>query len=103
MLHDVMESLQGLNLTNLTATPTMIGNPPVLHPAHPSSLPTTEPSVPPPEHYSVDLGTCGCFLLQVSFVFERQLSSYPSDKARIAYVMNALSGVLHCGKASLLS
>lgn len=74
-----------------------MGNSPGLHPARPP--PTTEP----PEHYSVDLGTCGCFLLQVSFVFEQQLSSYPSDKARIAYVMNVLSGVLHYGKVSLLS
>ncbi len=53
----------------------------------PSSHPHREPFVPPPEHYVGDLGSCVCFLLQCSLVFDQQPSSYSSDRSRISYVM----------------
>ena len=70
----------------------VVSNPPAVDPAQPSSPHTREPFVPPPEHYSGDVGACSTFLLQSSHVFDLQPNSYATDKSRIAYVMNLLRG-----------
>ncbi len=51
-----------------------------------------EPSVPVPERYAGDPGSCNAFLLQVSLVFELQPNSYASDRARVAYIISLLTG-----------
>ncbi|KAF7647276.1 hypothetical protein LDENG_00174840 [Lucifuga dentata] len=53
---------------------------------------TLEPCLPPPEHYSGDPGTCRSFLSQCSLVFELQPATFPSDRAKVAYVITLLSG-----------
>ena len=61
-------------------------SPPVAAPYH------REPHVTAPERFTGEPGRCRPFLLQCSLVFEQQPSSYPTDRARIAYVIGALSG-----------
>lgn len=51
-----------------------------------------EPHVPIPEQYSGEADTCASFLLQCSLVFDLQPLTYPSDRAKIAFVVNLLSG-----------
>lgn len=100
LLADVMSSLQDLNSSvasiasqlSTRTPPVAVSNPaPTPAETHPSSA-VKEPFVPPPEHYSGDVGSCGRFLLQCSLVFNQQPSSYPSDKSRIAYIINLLRG-----------
>ena len=57
-------------------------------PSHSAS--PREPFIPAPERYDGDLGLCRSFLLQCSLVFELQPQTYPTDKARIAYLIGAL-------------
>lgn len=54
--------------------------------------PMMEPRLPPPQHFSGDPNACDGFLTQCSLTFELQPSSFPSDRARIAYVITLLSG-----------
>uniref|UniRef100_A0A8C5DM91 CCHC-type domain-containing protein n=1 Tax=Gouania willdenowi TaxID=441366 RepID=A0A8C5DM91_GOUWI len=51
-----------------------------------------EPYVPAPERYDGDLGSCTAFLTQCSLVFEQQQLSYATDRSRIAYLINSLTG-----------
>lgn len=51
-----------------------------------------EPSVPVPERYAGDPGSCNAFLLQASLVFELQPNSYASDRAKVAYIISLLTG-----------
>ncbi|TWW57368.1 Retrotransposon-derived protein PEG10 [Takifugu flavidus] len=51
-----------------------------------------EPHVPIPERYSGEAGVCASFLLQCSLVFDLQPLAYPGDRAKIAFVVNLLSG-----------
>lgn len=64
--------------------------------ATPGLLPATsfprEPYMPIPEHYTGDQVACGQFLLQCSLVLALQPFTYPSDKSRIAFIMNLLAG-----------
>ncbi|KAL1256462.1 hypothetical protein QQF64_012007 [Cirrhinus molitorella] len=54
--------------------------------------PLAEPCLPPPQHFSGDPSACDGFLTQCSLTFELQPSSFPSDRAKIAYVISLLSG-----------
>lgn len=54
--------------------------------------PMMEPRLPPPRHFSGDPSACDGFLTQCSLTFELQPSSFPSDRAQIAYVITLLSG-----------
>jgi hypothetical protein len=51
-----------------------------------------EPLIPAPERYAGDMGTCRAFLIQCSLVFSQQPLSYPSEKAKIAFVIGSLKG-----------
>lgn len=57
-----------------------------------SPPPSREPFIPPPEQYAGDPGSCSHFLLQCSLVFDQQLTNYPGDRAKIAYIINLLRG-----------
>uniref|UniRef100_A0A3P8TGN2 Retrotransposon gag domain-containing protein n=1 Tax=Amphiprion percula TaxID=161767 RepID=A0A3P8TGN2_AMPPE len=64
---------------------------PIANPVSPIT-PVKEPHVPVPERYSGDFGSCQAFLTQVSLVFDLQPHSYPTDKARVAFLVSLLSG-----------
>ena len=51
-----------------------------------------EPRLPPPERYSGEPGACRPFLTQCSFLFELQPSSYPLERARVAFIISQLTG-----------
>uniref|UniRef100_A0A674PNR8 DUF4939 domain-containing protein n=1 Tax=Takifugu rubripes TaxID=31033 RepID=A0A674PNR8_TAKRU len=51
-----------------------------------------EPYVPVPNCYLGEVGCCDSFLLWLSLVSDLQPSMYSSDKAKIAFVVNLLSG-----------
>ncbi|TWW71216.1 Retrotransposon-like protein 1 [Takifugu flavidus] len=51
-----------------------------------------KPHIPIPEWYSGEAGACASFLLQCSLVFDLQPLTYTSDRAKIAFVVNLLSG-----------
>ena len=58
-----------------------------------SARPTApEARLPPPERYSGEPGTCRPFLTQCSLLFELQPSSYPSERARVAFIISQLTG-----------
>ncbi|KAK3574372.1 hypothetical protein QTP86_006156 [Hemibagrus guttatus] len=54
--------------------------------------PRVEPHLPPPQRFSGDPSACRGFLTQCSLTFELQPSSFPSDRAKVAYVITLLSG-----------
>ncbi|KAK0141858.1 Retrotransposon-like protein 1 [Merluccius polli] len=88
-LQEITNSLceLSLNITSwLPATPAT----PVPVPS--PSVPFREPPIPAPERYGGDLGQCRSFLLQCSLVFELQPQTFPTDKARITYLISALRG-----------
>uniref|UniRef100_A0A674MAN0 Uncharacterized protein n=1 Tax=Takifugu rubripes TaxID=31033 RepID=A0A674MAN0_TAKRU len=51
-----------------------------------------KPHIPIQEWYSGEGGACASFLLQCSLVFDLQPLTYTSDRAKIAFVVNLLSG-----------
>lgn len=51
------------------------------------SVPLAEPRLPPPQRFLGDPSACCGFLTQCSLTFELQPSSFPSDRAKIAYVI----------------
>lgn len=57
-----------------------------------SNPPAREPRLPPPETYAGDPGSCESFLVQCGLVFSLQPSTFPSDEAKVAYVITLLSG-----------
>ncbi|KAK3545650.1 hypothetical protein QTP70_009569 [Hemibagrus guttatus] len=61
-------------------------------PDSPMPSPLAEPRLPPPQRFSGDPSACDGFLTQCSLTFELQPSSFPSDRAKIAYVITLLSG-----------
>lgn len=64
----------------------------VITPVLPATSFPQEPYMPIPKHYTGDQGDCGQFLLQCSLVLALQPFTYPSDKSRIAFIMNLLAG-----------
>ena len=65
----------------------------LLDPVVPRPNPSvSEPRLPPPEHYSGEPGTCRSFLAQCKLIFQLQPSAFPTDQARVEYVITQLSG-----------
>ncbi|KAF7664813.1 hypothetical protein LDENG_00165430, partial [Lucifuga dentata] len=91
-LDAVSQQLQQLQQTAPSALPTGSDN---LAPRAVSASHTPEPCLPPPERYSRDPGTCQSFLSQCSLVFELQPATFPSDRAKVAYVITLLSSKAH--------
>ena len=58
----------------------------------PRTSPVSEARLPPPERCSGAPGSCRPFLTQCSLAFELQPSAFPSDRARVAYVISLLTG-----------
>lgn len=55
-------------------------------------LPVVEMTqLPHPEHFSGEVGLCHAFFMQCSIIFKLQLSSFPSDRSKVAYVISLLS------------
>lgn len=54
-------------------------------------LPTREPRLPPPESYAGDPGSCQSFLTPCCLIFSLQPSMFPSDEAKVAYVITLLT------------
>ncbi|KAK2921302.1 hypothetical protein Q8A73_000787 [Channa argus] len=52
----------------------------------------SEPRLPPPERFSGRAEECRPFLLQCSLVFELQPSSFPTERAKVAYILCLLTG-----------
>uniref|UniRef100_A0A8C5QHS7 Retrotransposon gag domain-containing protein n=1 Tax=Leptobrachium leishanense TaxID=445787 RepID=A0A8C5QHS7_9ANUR len=63
-------------------------NPP---PSEPFSVPTSYPNLLPPVRYGGDPNACRGFLNQISIHFELTPWSYPTDRAKIAFVINHLT------------
>ena len=75
-----------------TTAPPLPASPPPA-PALPTHLPRAhEPLIPAPERYAGDMGTCRAFLIQCSLVFSQQPLTYPTEKAKIAYIIGSLKG-----------
>ena len=86
-LQEITSSLRELFLT-ITSRLHFTPEPPAPVPSHSAS--PREPFIP--ERCNGDLGLCRSFLLQCSLVFELQPLTYPTDKARIAYLIGTLRG-----------
>lgn len=54
--------------------------------------PAREPRLPPPEKYAGEPGTCRSFLSQCSLIFQLQPTTFPTERAKVAYVITQLSG-----------
>nr|AAG60684.1 gag-protease [Takifugu rubripes] len=100
LLTDIWASLQSLN-TSVTDLLSLGWAEQVPSPPAPEALEVVtqrvaaapwEPHVPIPERYSGEAGVCASFLLQCSLVFDLQPLTYPGDRAKIAFVVNLLSG-----------
>ena len=93
-LREAMEAM-GAQLDLLA--PLTTAPPPSASPPPASTLPThlpqaREPLIPAPECYAGDMGTCRAFLIQCSLVFSQQPLTYPTERAKIAYIMGSLKG-----------
>ena len=51
-----------------------------------------EPRLPPPERYDRSPGECRSFLTQCQLVFSLQPQTFPTDAARVAYIITQLTG-----------
>lgn len=92
LLSDVMTSVRQIfdRLPPTRAMASTADSVPLLGPQ--MSAPLVEPRLPPPQRFSGDPSACCGFLTQCSLTFELQPSSFPSDRAKIAYVITLLSG-----------
>ncbi|KAK1797599.1 hypothetical protein P4O66_000788 [Electrophorus voltai] len=56
-------------------------------------LPTScsEPLLPAPERYAGEAGGCRGFLRQCSLAFEQQPSPFPTERAKVAYIISLLA------------
>uniref|UniRef100_A0A146SAR5 Gypsy retrotransposon integrase-like protein 1 n=1 Tax=Fundulus heteroclitus TaxID=8078 RepID=A0A146SAR5_FUNHE len=60
--------------------------------SRPGTQTIPEPRLAPPEPFRGDPDQCRAFLTQCEIHFELQPSSFPTDRARIAYVISLLAG-----------
>ncbi len=92
LLSDVMTSIRQIfdRLPSPQVTASAAASEP--HPCPPVSVPLVEPRLHPPQRFSGDPSACRGFLTQFSLTFELQPSSFPSDRAKIAYLITLLSG-----------
>ena len=88
-LQEIATALRELTLA-VNSQPPVAPEPPAPAPS-PSASPR-EPSIPAPQRYGGDLGSCRSFLTQCSLVFEMQPQTYPTERSRIAYLIGSLSG-----------
>ena len=51
-----------------------------------------EPRLPPPERYNGSPGECRAFLTQCELIFSLQPQTFPTDAARVAYIITQLTG-----------
>lgn len=87
LLHEIHQTL-----TTLVNRPSL-SPPPSVPPASPApAQPAYEPRLPTPERFDGDPRDCRGFLTQCSLTFELQSSTFPTDRARIAYVITLLTG-----------
>ncbi|KAK3505778.1 hypothetical protein QTP70_004024 [Hemibagrus guttatus] len=91
VLTDLMTSIRQIfdRLPSTSATASAASVP---LPDSPMPSPLAEPRLPPSQRFSGDPSACDGFLTQCSLTFELQPSSFPSDRAKIAYVITLLSG-----------
>ncbi|KAL2077728.1 hypothetical protein ACEWY4_027232 [Coilia grayii] len=63
-------------------------------PAPPPQLPlhTPEPRLSAPERYSGEPGSCRAFLTQCKLVISLQPTTFPTESAKVAYIITLLSG-----------
>lgn len=85
-MHAIRERISPL------APPVAPSQPSVSYPVPGSPPSHREPSVPAPERYGGDLGTCRAFLVQCSLVFEQQRHTYATHRSRISYLIASLKG-----------
>ncbi|KAJ7988588.1 hypothetical protein DPEC_G00325110 [Dallia pectoralis] len=57
-----------------------------------------EPRLPHPERFDGDPETCRLFISQCSLIFELQLSTFPTERSKVAYLVTLMSG--HGGVAN---
>ena len=88
VLNRLIEQIQALTVGPDPVSPPVDPSPP----AHPTAPASREPRLPPPERYDDDPGTCRSFLSQCSLIFELQPSTFPTERARIAYLVTLMSG-----------
>lgn len=92
--HTLLEQVRGLSIrqpaTTITSQP--LSNPAVSSTSLKPTLASREPSLPPPERFAGDSGTCWAFLSQCSLIFELQPSFFPLDCSKVAYFITLMSG-----------
>lgn len=66
---------------------------PLPRPSVPTPCAFMETCLPPRQPYAGQLGGCNLFILQCSLAFEMQSSHFPSEKAKIAYMIALLSSL----------
>ena len=77
------------------ATPPLPSTPPGLILAAPPAGPVAslhEPSLPTPEKYDGEPGSCRSFLTQCQLLYMLQPRSFPTEKAKVAYIITQLTG-----------
>ena len=70
--------------------PTLAASDPVaVNPPPPPAAVICEPRLPPPERYDGAPGECQSFLTQCQLVFSLQPLMFPTDAARVAYIITS--------------
>ncbi|XP_037833528.1 uncharacterized protein LOC112450623 isoform X3 [Kryptolebias marmoratus] len=87
-VHDMTQLIRDMSSVQ-AAAPTHV-SPPVQFPSRTS--PIHEPKLPPPENFTGEAKQCRPFLTQCEIHFQLQPSSFPTERAKIAYVISLLSG-----------
>ncbi|KAK3515731.1 hypothetical protein QTP70_030176, partial [Hemibagrus guttatus] len=92
LLSEVLSSIHQIcDWLSPTQTASSAGVPEPL-PSPQVPAPRVEPCLAPPQRFSEDPSACRGFLTKCSLTFELQPSSFPSDRAKLAYVITLLSG-----------
>lgn len=85
-------------LAQHSTVPPVASSPPAMPALTVSPTPTSdfqpcEPYIPIPARYLGDLGSCSQFLYQCLLIFSQQLSTYPTDSSKVAFVSSLLSNM----------
>ncbi|KAI4900898.1 hypothetical protein NFI96_007223 [Prochilodus magdalenae] len=93
LLQQILTQLQTLSLA---PQPVLQPRPPAApEPAPQGSIRQSsqaESHLPSPEKYDGDPGSCRGFLLQCTLAFEQQPSRFPTERAKVAYIISLLTG-----------
>lgn len=93
MLDQLSNNILALDAKLVTLMPATPANPPLTAPQRSSpSVSTREPDLRPSEIFEGNIDQCGGFLLQCRLAFARSPSMFPSNSARITYIVSALKG-----------